>query len=275
MRFPTRFNLGLLATALAAPLTGSATAQQMDGYTPSAPITLDHAPSAAGYRPVGAGSAPAASAPHNHKGLLGWRHCTECQRARAKAESGIDVPPPPSSMPQGQVVHQGHSHGHDHGQGQVVGSTGCAACEAGAVTITETDAFPAGHAVSNEMMSSSDMPAGHAVVGSDPAPVGISRSSQGNFTPFNAMAAGGPRQAQRDPSVMPTSTIPAQTAMGGHEAGRPRIISHLFGLPDLRRLRKETSSYKNREHHAAISYEEGVGPVTDIPASMVYGKKDH
>ncbi len=281
MRFPTRFSMGLLAAALAAPLSTSATAQQVGGYTSSAPILLDHGQSGAPQRGMdGAYAASGApSARHNHKGLLGSRHCTECQRARAKAESGIDVPPPPSFIPQGSVVHQGHSHGHNHPQVQTAGSTGCASCEAGGtvvgpVTITELDAFPAGHAVSNGAMTASNMPAGHAVVGSDPAPVGISRSSQGNFTPFNAMAAGGPRQASNDPSVMPTSTIPPQTAMGGPEAGRPRVISHLLGLPDLRRLRRDANSYKSREHHAAISYEENVGPITDLPASMVYGKKE-
>lgn len=281
MRFPTRLSLGLLATALAAP----ATAQQADGYPPSGPITLDDAASTARYPAGGAYSAPAASAAstagHNHKGLMGWRHCVECQRARAKAESGVNVPPPPSYIPQGRVVHQGHGHGHghDHAPAQVVGSTGCAACEAGAVvvgpvTITETDAFPAGYAVSNGAMTASNMPAGHAVVGSEPAPVGVSRSSQGNYTPFNAVAAGGPRQSPRDPSVLQTSTIPPQTAIGGHEAGRPRIIAHLLDLPDLRRLRRDRQAYKSREQHASISYDESTGPVTDLPASVVYGKKE-
>ena len=111
MRIPTRFGLGLLATALAVPLSVPAVAQQTDDYTPPAPITLDHASLEA--RPgakAGVSSAPsAAAAKHHHKGFLGWRHCTECQRARAKAESGIDVPPPPSYVPQGPIIHQGHS----------------------------------------------------------------------------------------------------------------------------------------------------------------------
>ena len=37
--------------------------------------------------------------PHQHKGLFGWRHCVICQRARAKAEYGVNVPPPPSLGP--------------------------------------------------------------------------------------------------------------------------------------------------------------------------------
>ncbi len=43
---------------------------------------------------------------HHHKGLFGWRHCTECQRAYAKARDGVDVPPPPSMMPPGTVPGQ-------------------------------------------------------------------------------------------------------------------------------------------------------------------------
>ena len=37
--------------------------------------------------------------PHRHNGLFGWRHCVICQRARAKRESGVNVPPPPSLGP--------------------------------------------------------------------------------------------------------------------------------------------------------------------------------
>jgi hypothetical protein len=73
---------------------------------------------------------------------------------------------------------------------------------------------------------------------------------------------------------MPTSMIPPQTALGGPTGARPRIISHLLGLPDLRRLRRESDSYKSREPHASISYQENAAPVSELPASMVYGK-DH
>jgi hypothetical protein len=261
MRFPTRLASGLLVTALAAPLTADAVAQQTGagGYPAPVATSLDHSHGGS-FQPGVAVAAPAPVANHSHKGLMGWRHCTECQRARAKARDGVDVPPPPSMPGQGGIVHQGHSHG----------STGCAACDAGAVIVTET--YPDGQVVSNDVATASNMPAGHAVVGPDPAPVGVSRASQGNFTPYGAMAAGGPRTAQRDPSVMPTSMIPAQTAVGGAEGSRPRIISHLLGLPDLRRLRHKSEAYKGREHHAAISYGEGIGPVSELPASMVYGK---
>jgi len=265
--------------ALAAPMTPGAFAQQAGGYAP-APITLEQAQQ--GYQPGMVAPAPVAAAPaakHSHKGLMGWRHCVECQRARARAESGIDVPPPPSAGPraamtsQGAIIHQGHAQ-HDHAQ--AIGSTGCAACEAGAVVVgpvTVTESYPSGHAVANGVMTASDIPAGHAVVGGvDPAPVGVSRASQGNFTPINAMAATGPPPGPRDPSVMPTSMIPPQTALGGPTGGRPRIISHLLGLPDLRRLRRDSDAQKGREAHASISYQENSGPVSELPASMVYGK---
>jgi hypothetical protein len=275
MRFPTRFGPGLLAMALAAPMTPGAFAQQAVGYAP-APITLEQA-QVGTVAPAPAPVAAAPAAKHSHKGLMGWRHCVECQRARAKAESGVDVPPPPSYAPQGAIVHQGHTH---HNHAQATGSTGCAACEAGAVVVgpvTVAEGYPAGHAVANGVMTASEVPAGHDVVGgADPTPVGVSRASQGNFTPYNAnaMAAAGPAPGPRDPSVMPTSMIPPQTALGGPTGSRPRIISHLLGLPDLRRLRRDADAYKSREPHAAISYGDGSAPVTELPASMVYGK-DH
>jgi hypothetical protein len=264
MRFPTRFGPGLLAMAFAAPLTANAVAQQ------SAPIGLEQASPEVHQQTMDAPVA-AAAPKHNHKGLMGWRHCTECQRARAKSRDGVDVPPPPGAIPQGAVVQQGHNH--------AGGATRCAACEAGAVVegpVTITEGFPAGHAVSNGAMMASGAPAGHAVVGGgvDPAPVGVSRASQGNFTPFNAMAAAadGPRPGLRDLAVMPTSNIPPQTALGGPVGGRPRVVSHLFNLPDLRRIRRDANGYKSREAHASISYEENAGPVTELPASVVYGK---
>ncbi len=287
MHFPKRFIPGLLGLALAAPLTAEAVAQGHGGNPQAAPIGLDHV-EPGDYQPT---AAPVAASAHDHKGLLGWRHCAECQRARAKARDGVDVPPPPSALRPGQgqlpghAAHHGHAHaaGHDH----TASNTGCAACAAAAVvqgsvvdgTIVEgsivvTDAYPPGQAVAGgETNLAASMPPGRAVAGSDPAPVGVSRASQGNFTPFNnSMAATDARSALRDPSVMPTSLPPAQTAIGGATGARPRVISHLLGLPDLRRLNRERNAYKNREGHAAISYGDAAGPVTELPASMVFGK---
>jgi len=225
---------GLLGLALAVPLSAAAVAHE-----PAAPASQ-----------------------HDHKGLMGWRHCTECQRARALARDGVNVPPPPTALPPGAVVehvgHDGHD-GHFHAEGVVI--------QEGPIVLE--GAYPPGQAVVGGDPSFASMPAGRAVVGggADPAPVGVSRAAEGNFTPVGNVASNAPR----DPSVTPTSIPPAQTAVGGSVGARPRIIAHLLGLPDLRRLRRDRQAYLSREGHASISYGDGINPVTELPASMVYG----
>jgi hypothetical protein len=77
-----------------------------------------------------------------------------------------------------------------------------------------------------------------------------------------------------DPSVVPTSIPPAQMAMEGAGHNRPHIISHLLGLPKLGQIRRDRED-KEREHHAAIAYDEPATKVSELPASMVYGKTGH
>ena len=75
MRILARFGLGLCGVVLG---VGSA-------------ARADDAPA-----PPDVAAALKAQAPgHHHKGLFGWRHCVECQRAWAKKHDGVDVPPPP------------------------------------------------------------------------------------------------------------------------------------------------------------------------------------
>ena len=97
---------------------------------------------------------------HHHKGLFGWRHCVECQRAWAKKHDGVDVPPPPSSPAAaamaGTIVH-------DHNQG-----TQCAACQAGTIVsgpVSVVESYPPGHAVVGGPVLAGNLPPGYAVVG--------------------------------------------------------------------------------------------------------------
>lgn len=216
--------------------------------------------------------APAPASNHDHKGLMGWKHCVECQRARALSRDGINVPPPPSALPPGATVqnlppgatiqHIGHDahDGHVH-SGEII-------IEEGAIVLEEGQVLPPGRAVVGGGPNLASMPPGRASVGGpEPAPVGVSRASEGNFTPVGNMAAAGPL---RDSSFTPTSIPPAQTAVGGATSSRPRVISHLLGLPDLRRLRKDRQAYLAREGHASIPYGDPSAPVTELPASMVY-----
>jgi hypothetical protein len=215
------------------------------------------------------------AAGHNHKGLFGWRHCVECQRAMAKKRDGVDVPPPPATIPagawNGQVVHT---------QGD---AAACAACQGGVVVtgpVTVVESYPPGHALVGGPALVANAPPGYAVVGgsygpamagNDPAPVGVSASGQPLWN-GPRMAQAGPRAGAYDPSVMPSSMIPAQTALSNPSAGRPHIISHLFGFGGLSRHHREVRQDKAREAHASIAYSRPNEQVNELPASVVYDK---
>jgi hypothetical protein len=87
------------------------------------------------------------------------------------------------------------------------------------------------------------------------------------------MAAAGPRPGAGayDPSVVPTAIPPAQVALQGPGSNRPHIIGHLFGFPQFGKIRRERED-KQREKHASIAYDQPGAKVTELPASMVYGK---
>ncbi|MHB1558818.1 MAG: hypothetical protein ACYC61_15300 [Isosphaeraceae bacterium] len=123
--------------------------------------------------------------------------------------------------------------------------------------------------------------AGYAVVGgqpgpqADPTPIGVARGAYGS-----AAAMANPRMAQAmprpgagafDPAVVPTSIPAAPTPMSGSGHNRPHVISHVFGIPKFGRLHEERAD-KKRQEHAAISYGDG-SKVTELPASMVYGRQ--
>jgi len=257
MRFLARFGLGLCGLALIA----------------SAVVKADDPA-------VGPGDAAvpqdAQVAGHHHKGLFGWRHCVECQRAWAKKRSGVDVPPPPSSAMAaamaGPVVH-------DHNQGG-----GCAACQAGTIVsgpVSVVESYPAGHAVMGGPVMAGNYPPGYAVMGGgagpgmaglDPTPVGVSRSGQTQWN--NPRVAAAPRSGagSYDPSVMPSSMIPAQTALDNPSNGHPHVLGHLFGVGAISRHRREMREDKQRDAHASISYDPAARPVNEVPASLVYGK---
>ena len=145
--------------------------------------------------------------------------------AWAKKHDGVDVPPPPSTLPAGvipgQVVH-------DHGTAAT-----CSACEAGAVvtgpvTIVESLRPDTRSWAGRRWL---ELPA--RLCGSWTGGPGDGRwqtrlrsawreraSRAGNGP---RMAAGGPRPGSSpyDPAVMPSSMIPAQTALDSPTAAGP------------------------------------------------------
>lgn len=267
MRWLAQLGAGLFGLALVVP-----------AWAQNGPADSDVAGRASTYPAPALAPAPRASVAsgHQHKGLFGWRHCVECQRARAKAKDGIDVPPPPSSAPAmmapGVVV---SSPGHSHGQGEVAHVQGgtCVACEQAAAAMGGT-VVPGSVVVSDPTVPGYASVGGPgAEMGAGPSPIGVARA-HGGPAAGRAMASPG----TQDPSVMPTSAAipPAPTPMGDTGPFRPHVIGHLFGFSDMARERRERrgqKSDKERQQHAAISYEEKSQAVSELPASMVYGKE--
>ncbi len=257
MRFLARFSAGLCGLALVA-------APEVKADDPAPPPSDATVPQAA--QAVG----------HNHKGLLGWRHCVQCQREYAKKHYGVDVPPPPSTAAAaamaGPIVH-------DHSHGAV-----CAACQAGTFVsgpVSVVESYPPGHAVMGGPVLAGNLPPGYAVVdgggpvpaGVDPAPVGVSRAAQGQWN--NPRLASMPPRAGAapyDPSVQPSSMIPPQTALDTQTSTRPHILSHLFGFGGIRQHIREEREDKDRSAHASIAYGASTQPVNELPAAAVYGK---
>ena len=217
-----------------------------------------------------------------------------------KKHDGVNVPPPPSGSPAsyanvpGTVMSGPAAIDRGHG-------AACSACQAGTVVsgpATVVESSPPGHAVAGGQALAGNYPPGYAVSGGqvlagnyppgpavsggnfgpgvasvEPTPVGVSRSSQ---TPLKNphMAATGPRApaGPYDPSVQPSSMIPAQTALDRETTARPHILSHLLGFDGITRYFRESRDDKFRDAHAAISYDSASQPVTEVPATAVYGK---
>jgi hypothetical protein len=226
-------------------------------------------------------SAPPASAPagqpgsqapgHHHKGLFAWRHCVECQRAWVKKHDGVDVPPPPS-LPPGAVPGPATA-AHTH-------PGTCQACQAGMApggAVTMVDSTPGHAVVGGPQMVDAGAP-GYAVVGegapgmpeADPSPVGVAGMGRPQWG-GPRMASAGPRPY--DPAVLPSSMIPPQTALDGATTSRPHIISHLLGVSAIGRQHREARARRSREQHASIAYDPPAQPVTELPASVVYGNR--
>ena len=303
MHFRARFGLGLCGLALfttgvtkaddgaeptknrASPTPASAPAKARSDAPASAtdgastPARVDTRQAAS------ADSAPASQAPgHHHKGLFGWRHCVECQRAWAKKNDGVDVPPPPFNAPAsvtsipGTIPIGPATANHGHG-------AGCSTCQAATVAsgpATVVGSYPPGHAVAGGQVLAGNYPPGYAVSGgnfapgvasTEPTPVGVSRSSQTRWK-NPQVATMGPRMSTGpyDPSVQPSSAIPPQTALDTQTTSRPHILSHMLGIGGVTRRFRESQDEKARDAHAAIPYDSTSQPVTELPASTVYGK---
>ncbi len=212
--------------------------------------------------------------PHPHNGLFGWRHCVICQRARAKAESGVNVPPPPSAVPAPVVAGV-------HDQVMLAPGATCPTCQGQVVMagpITIIDHSVPGYAVVGQpgaVAPGYAVVGGPAGVGADPAPIGVARNSQAPWAdPRMAAVRPRPGSSPYDPAVVPTNLPPGQVALSGPGHDRPHIISHVLGLPKLGQHHREREE-KERQKHASIAYGDSSRSVSELPASMVYDKNNH
>jgi hypothetical protein len=250
MRCLSRIGLAVLGLSVAAPPASQAGAPFMNGsYTPPSkpakPATANQA------RPGG-------DAPADEEML-----CPECQRAKLMAQ-GIRVPPVPPPP-----------------DGMIVGSRACPKCNRPAAYTVMGPARPSKPAAGATMMAGGDAPGravvggemmpGYAVVEGEPAPVGVMR------TTFAGPGAGRPMPSDRAAmgSMGPIPAAPTPTGAVGDT--RPHILGHLFGISALRRdLResREAREERKRELHAATTYgPQDQATVTELPASMVYGRR--
>lgn len=243
---------------------------------------------------------PSATRPRRpllHKPYL----CAACQRAELQAK-GIAVPPPPPLPPGGTV---------DYRKCDRCGSTGaaststtgrslssCTECANAAnspvmlgpdgTPMSVNNGGPApGYAVAGGAPGYSV--AGGAMPSGEPMPIG---TVEGRYAYQNpgaamggmggtgmpmapgrpAMGAGAQGRGSGDPAVMPSSYTAAPEPYLPPGRNRPHVLTHLFGLDAIGGRAREERLRREREAHAAISYQPRNEPVTELPASMVYGR---
>jgi hypothetical protein len=139
-------------------------------------------------------------------------------------------------------------------------------------TMTSGHSAP-GHAELGQAMTANSPP-GHAVVGGaaptyEPAPIGVVQTGfrpaagmpnppgPAGSSPFNPLAA------PNGPGLGAPGTIPGQR--------RPRVLARALGLSGRNRW-SEAMQAQKRADHAAISYGPSGQPLSEIPASMVFGR---
>jgi hypothetical protein len=237
MRTLARMGYTLAGLALLAPSAANA-GMPISGGTPWV----------AGQKPSKPGLFKSAAAKPGQK-QAGVRLCAECERVRVMAAEGVSIPPPPP-LPPGTVV-----------RGEICTQCGRpAAVLAGRLPGRSLPTF-GGAEPGRAVVGDAPMFAGNGV---DPVPIGAVQPRLASAIPT------GPSNT-RDASVMPTSMASDPVAPLGHN--RPKVLSHLLGLSALGRDRSEANTRRKDEKHAMIPYgPQGAPAVTDVPASMVYGR---
>jgi hypothetical protein len=114
-----------------------------------------------------------------------------------------------------------------------------------------------------------------AVMSTEPSPIGVMRTSYGGATGASTSApgyavVGSPASAGM--GLTGAGTIPpAESAVVPHHHQRPHVLAHLFGLDGFGAGRRARLAQAESQH-AAIPYGPQNQTVTELPASMVYGR---
>ena len=256
MRCLARISLGVLGLALIAP-TG-ARAQVAPTTMPSG---YQVAPANA-YAPGSAPAAPAArpvEAAHKHRGKV------LCARCAAKLQA-------PGTMPPGQIVACEHSK-----------NGACPACLAALsmpgtfVTAGGQPAQAAVEAPGRALASSGAAPAqGFDPNLVEPAPVGVVQANFSQGGPAGMPAGLAP---QANPNAPGRAMVESNAGRDPYQARsgpfpHPHILGHLFGWSGIGNEKADERAQRKAETHAMITYDEnGNAPVTELPASAVFGKK--
>ena len=183
-------------------------------------------------------------------GLFRSQHlCPECQRAQLRAQ-GIEVPPPPS-LPRGILVRNETC---TQCQGRAMASGPMMA--SGPVMVADRSNAP-GYAVVGGMVATAE-----------PSPIGVTQANYATVAP----PSGGASDAARRPARVMPQLPPPPTPITSPPARSPHILGHMFGLTSLGREQREAWERRRRESHASISYDPQYQQITDLPASMVYGR---
>lgn len=283
------------------PVAPSASAPPSGYYQPVAPATYQPiAPATPAQAPT---PAPAVEPPHQHKGRVLCAKCAAKMQASNPAMAGkivacehwngrdADTICPKcrskfaatgnNAMIPGKIV------GCEHSKNGV-----CTACRAALNMPGEfvmAGAKPAeapGRAVASSGTGASTNVArgvspGYDAGMSEPAPVGV---VQANFSQQAGPMGYSSANAAQAPASAPGRAVAESSNVGNDpyqsKSGpfpHPHIIGHLLGWSGLGAEKKEAKARKKAEAHAMISYDESgnasPAPVSELPASTVFGKK--
>jgi hypothetical protein len=165
--------------------------------------------------------------------------CARCAQAQMAANGGVLPPPGPPMM--------------------VTSAPGMSARQACVACQNAGSVMAPGYAVAE----------GGQFASMDPAPIGVVQTNYQH--PASGSAALPPGRAVVGPASNPVASFGSPNMVAPPEPDRPRLLPHL--IPWSRRPgRSESRREQARSAHAAIPYGTCAQPVTELPASAVFGR---